>query len=111
MSDLPDLELDPQVPRRGRWWIVGGLSLLALPVTFAFFVLAIVAVEGCFIDCMTPEPRPLYGTALAFGAAIMGGGWAGLVPWAMGRPRLIARTFLAGVVLLLTLFGLLAVLG
>lgn len=102
---------EPTLPDRGRWVIVGGLSLLALPVTFSFFFLAIVAVDGCVADCTAPDPRPLYGAALAFGAGVMGGGWAGLVPWAMGRPWLIARTFAAGLVLVLGLYALVAVAG
>ena len=110
MSEVPDRD-GPDLPQRGRWLIVGGLSLLALPVTFSFFLFGLVAAQGCFVDCVEADPRPVHGTLLALGAGVMGGGWAGLVPWAMGRPGLIARTFLAGVALVLTAFGLFVVLG
>ena len=106
MSDLP--APDPTLPQRGRWLVVGGLSLLALPVTFSFFFLGLVAVEGCFVDCVTPAPRPVYGTLLGLAAGVMGGGWAGLVPWAAGRPDKLLPTCALGFLLLSGLFALLA---
>lgn len=110
MTDLPD-DGTPDLPERGRWVIVGGLSLLALPVVFAFAFFALVAADGCVADCVTPQPRPLLAAALVAGAALMGGGWAGLVPWAMGRPWLVGRTFVAGTALVATLVGGIAVLA
>ena len=108
MTGEPDPIDDPTLPRRGRWLMVGGISLVALPVTFSFFFLGLVAVDGCFVDCVTPEPRPLYGTALGLAAALMGAGWAGLVPWALARPDRILTTCGLGFVLLSGLFSLLA---
>ena len=102
---------EPGLPRRGRWVIVGGLSLLALPVVFSFSFFALAAAAGCVADCSEPVPRPWYAAALVAGAAVMGGAWAGLVPWAMGRPYLVARTFVAGAALVAAVVGALAVLG
>ena len=110
MTERPEPE-DPQLPERSRWIIVGGLSLLALPVTFSFFFLGLVAFTGCFVDCVERDPRPVYGSALAVVAAVMGGGWAGLVPWAMGRPRLILRTAGAGALVVLATFAVVRLLS
>lgn len=99
---------DPALPTRGRWLIVAGLAVLALPVVFSFFFFGLVAAAGCFADCFEPEPRPLLAAALAGGAAVMAGGWAGMVPWAMGRPGMIPRTFAAAFGLVAALFAVLA---
>lgn len=111
MSEGHDLPEGPALPERGRWLIVGGLALLALPVVFSFSLFALVAAEGCLADCSAPDPQPWLAAALIAGAAVMGGGWAGLVPWALGRPLLIARTFLAGAGVVALVVGALAVLG
>lgn len=101
----------PHLPERGRWLIVGGLSLLALPVVFSFSFFALVAADGCLAECVTPQPRPQFAAALIGGAAVMGGGWAGLVPWAMGRPWLVGRTFVAGAGVVVAVVGGIALLG
>lgn len=107
----PSPDDQPTLPTRGRWLVVGGLSLLALPVVFSFFFLGLVAADGAVPGAGRGQPRPALATALATGAAVMAAGWAGLVPWAMGRGDLIPRTFLAAFVLVGALFGLLALAG
>lgn len=99
---------EPTLPRRGRWLIVGGLSLLALPVVFSFFFFGLVAADGAVVGVQQGESRPLLAAALALGAAAMAGAWAGMVPWALGRPWLIPRTFAAAFVLVAVLFAVLA---
>ncbi len=110
MSDPTDPD-GPSLPERGRWVVVAGLSLLALPVVFSFAFFALVAADGCLVTCAEPQPRPWLAAALVAGAAVMGGGWAGLVPWAMGRPWLVGRTFVAGAGLVALLVGAVAALG
>lgn len=94
-------------PERSRWLVVAGLSLLALPVVFSFFFFGLVAADGAVVGARQGQPRPLLAAALAAGAAVMAGGWAGLVPWAMGRGELIPRTSTGAFVLVAGLFGLL----
>lgn len=101
----------PEVPRAGRWLIVGGLLLLALPVTAAFSFFAVVAALGCLVDCSQPEPRPVLAGLLALGAAGMAGAWAGLVPWAMGRRDLIPRAVVLGGLLVVGAFAVPVLLG
>lgn len=105
---MRDREFD--LPERGRWLIVAGLAVLALPVTFWFFFFGLVAAAGCFGDCSSPTPRPLWAAGLALGAAVMGAAWAGLVPWALRRGHLVARTVAVAAGVLLGLFALLALL-
>jgi hypothetical protein len=114
MTDAQDATAEPDrlvLSGRSRWIVVGGLSLLALPVAFSFAFFALVAADGCVADCGAPEPRPWLAVGLALGAAVMGGGWAGLVPWALGRPDLLGRTVLAGAAVLLVVVGATALLG
>ncbi len=109
MSTSPDR--GPSVSARGRWLLVGGLSVVALPVVFSFFFFGLVAADGAGTGMRQGQPRPLLAVALAAGAAVMAGGWAGLVPWAMRRNELIPRTFTAAFLLVGALFGLLALAG
>jgi hypothetical protein len=107
MSPLPADE-EPTLAGRSRWLVVGALSLLALPVVFSFFFFGLVAADGAVVGVRQGQSRPVLAAALAGGAAVMAGGWAGLVPWAMGRGDLVARTFVAAFLLVAGLFGLLA---
>ena len=110
-DDRATPETTPFLPRRGRWVIVAGLALLALPVVFAFFFFGLVAADGAAVGLRQGQPRPLLAGALAFGAAFMAGGWAGMVPWAMHRGDLIPRTFVAAFLLVAGLFAVLALLA
>lgn len=95
----------------GRWLITGGLLLVALPVTGAFYFFAAIAAMGCFMDCSQADPRPLMSALLLLGAASMAGAWAGLVPWAMGRRDLIPRTIGAAACVVLVSFAWTALIG
>lgn len=101
------------LPPRSRWLLVAGLSVLALPVVFSFFFFGLVAADGAGSGVGIPqgEARPWLAAALAVGAAVMAGGWAGLLPWAMGRADLIPRTFVVTVSVVGALFGVFALVG
>lgn len=102
---------EPGIPTRGRWLITGGLLLLALPVTAAFWFFAMIAALGCLVDCSQPEPRPVLAGLLVLGAASMAGAWAGLVPWALGRRDLVVRTALAAGLLVVASLALPVLVG
>lgn len=102
---------EPGVPGAGRWLIVGGLLLLALPVTGAFYFFAVVAALGCLIDCSQSDPRPVLAGGLLLGAAVMAGAWSGLVPWAMGRRELVLRTAVGGGLLVVAVFAVTLLVG
>ncbi len=102
---------EPEVPTTGRWLLTGGLLLLALPVTGAFYFFAAIAAMGCFMDCSQSDPRPVLAGLLLLGAASMAGVWAGLVPWAMGRRDLIVRTVVVSALLVVGAFVLTALVG
>lgn len=97
---------ESEVPGTGRWLITGGLLLLALPVTGAFWSFARIAAQGCVLDCSQPEPRPVLAGLLVLGAAAMAGAWTGLVPWSMGRRDLIVRTAVVSALVVVAAFGL-----